>query len=283
MHNTLSFLKQEISFLASAKKKLMLIGFLMVFILVFLVVYAPFNMINWDKGLFFGYVFTGAGVLLISQFVLRPLLGLQHLKIYSLLLWCLFEVLLVTFGIYFVFSPSFPTLSGKLGEYYLTLTYVALVMPGPYLLFVWYMGLQYKVSSFAAIAVINNDSNSDRRNDELLTLTSEKDKVILAIKYDQLLYIKASGNYLDIFYLKGDKKIKEVVRMSLKNLETRITDASVFRTHRSYMVNKHHISSFKRTRKGYAVSVEHIPDTVLPVSSGYKAHFEKILDLTMPH
>ncbi|CAN0537670.1 unnamed protein product [Ectocarpus sp. 12 AP-2014] len=280
MHSFESFINQPVTYLASAKSKLLLIGFLMIFIVVFLVVYAPFNMDDWDKGLFFGYVFTGGLVLLMSQFVLRPLLGLQNLKVYSALLWCIFEVLLVPFGIYLFFSPSFPTLSEKLGEYYLTLTYTALVIPGPYLLFIWYLGLQHKVSSFAAVAVINTDN---KKQNDLLTLTSENNKVILAIKYDQLLYIKSSGNYLEIFYLKGDKKVKELVRMSLKDMEARVTYPAILRVHRSYMVNKHHIASFKRTRKGYAVIVEHIADTVLPVSSGYKTHFEENLQLSVSH
>lgn len=279
MNSFESFIKQPITYLASVKSKLLLIGFLMIFIIVFLVVYAPFDLDDWDKGLFFRYVLTGGGMLLISQFVLRPLLTLQHFKNYSLLLWCLFEVLLITFGLYLIFSPSFPTLSEKIGEYYFTLTYVALLVPGPYLLFVWYFGLRYKVSSFTTAEI---NTNLEDEN-ELITLTSENDKVILAVRYGQILYVKSSGNYLDIYYLEGETVTKETIRIPIKELESKMKDSSIVRIHRSYMVNKHKISSFKKTRKGYSIVVQYAPEETLIVSLGYKHQFEEALNLNATH
>lgn len=260
----------------------MLIGFLAIFILIFLIVYAPFNMNNWAKELFLGYVLVGGSTMFFSQFILRPLIGLQQLKIYSLLLWCIFEVLLITLVIYLFFSPSFPSLPEKLDEYYLTLTYVALIVPGPYLLFVWYLGLQEKVSSFQTVSK-SSLPYTTKQEDQLLRITGDNEKIVLAIKYHQLLYVKSSGNYLDIFYLKGDTTTKEVVRLSLKELEEKIDHPDIIRTHRSYIVNKEHISSFKRTRKGYELIMQFVPKEILPVSSGHKGRFEEILQLNASH
>ncbi len=236
---------------------------------------------DWATDFYLGYIIIGGSVLFLTQFVLRPLFGLQKLKVYSLLVWCFFETLLVTFGIHLFYSPTAPTFLEKLNEYYITLEYVALIIIGPYLLFVWYLGLQHKFSSFSKIK--DNSLKPALIGNELLTVTGENNKVLLAINYNKLLYVKSSGNYLDIYYLKGETASKEIVRLSLKELEAKITDSSIVRIHRSYMVNKHKISSFKKTRKGYKIIVQYAPEEVLPVSLGYKDKFEEALELNVSH
>lgn len=236
---------------------------------------------QWGESHYLGYVGIGAGVLLLTQFVLRPLLGFKKIKVSSLILWCAIEIFLITTGIHLAYGPPLDTFAEETHEFYRTARYVVLVLVGPYLLFLWYLGLTYKFSSFKKV-----DSNSLTQTDkgnELLTLTGENNKVILAINYDQLLYVKSSGNYLDVYYLKGETASKELVRVSLKELEAKITDSSIVRIHRSYMVNKHKISSFKKTRKGYKLIVQHSPDEILPVSLGYKDNFEEALELNVSH
>jgi DNA-binding LytR/AlgR family response regulator len=121
------------------------------------------------------------------------------------------------------------------------------------------------------------------KGNELLVINGENNKVILAIKYPKLVYIKSAGNYLEMFYLKGEKLTKELVRMSFKELEGKINDPNVIRIHRSYMINTIHISSFKKTKKGYALHMQNCTEEVIPVSSGYKEAFEHILDQRMSH
>src|SRR5690606_17972154 len=98
------------------------------------------------------------------------------------------------------------------------------------------------------------------KGNELLIIDGENHKVILAIKYPQLVYIKSARNYLELFYLKGEVLTKELVRMSFKELEEKINDPNVIRIHRSYMVNTSHISSLKKTKKGYALHMQNISE-----------------------
>lgn len=120
-------------------------------------------------------------------------------------------------------------------------------------------------------------------SDELLTITGENNKTILAIKYQQLLYVKSAGNYLELFYLKNNTIAKELVRASLKELEANINYTNVIRVHRSYIINTQHISSYKKTKKGYAVLMDSIPDTVIPVSYGFKSTFETAVCKKVSH
>ncbi|GAA3562960.1 hypothetical protein GCM10022395_11960 [Snuella lapsa] len=112
---------------------------------------------------------------------------------------------------------------------------------------------------------------------KLITITEESGKVSLAIKPNQLVYVKSAGNYLELFYLKGDKLAKELIRGSVKNFEAKIADNTIIRTHRSYLVNLQHLSSFKKTRKGYALTIQHVPNEIIPISPSYKLGFEDAL------
>lgn len=238
-------------------------------------------MIEWG-GSNLGYVFIGTAVLLLSQFLFRPILGVQKFKFYQFVLWAICEILVITFLVYLAYGPEFATFSEKVDEYFLTLKFVCLIILCPYILFVWYLAFRQKFSSYKKVAH-NSLSIDPNRGNELLTITGGNKKVLLAINYDQLLYVKSSGNYLDIYYLKGETASKELVRLSLKELEAKITDSSIVRIHRSYMVNKHKISSFKKTRKGYKLLVQHAPEEILPVSLGYKDKFEEALELKASH
>lgn len=233
-------------------------------------------------GSILGYVGIGAMVALLSQFVVRSILKIKKFKLYELMLWGIGEILLMTFFIYLIYGPEFPTFNKKLDEYLLTLKFVCLIIAGPYILFVWFMAFRQKLSSYKEVAD-NKLALDSEKGTELLTITGENNRVILAINYDQLLYVKSSGNYLDIYYLKGETTSKELVRASLKELEAKITDSSIVRIHRSYMVNKHRISSFKKIKKGYKLVVQHAPEEILPVSLGYKAKFEEALELKLSH
>lgn len=282
MQRIKEILNQQFPYLDATKDKLVLIGFVGIFILLFLSVYAPFNMNQWGDSLYLGYVGIGSVVLLMTQFVLRPLLGFTSLKVYSFVVWFIAELLLITIGIYLAYSPELTTWNDKLYEYFLTLRYVVLILVAPYILVIWYLSVRYKFTLTEKNGQ-NQVAAATQKNNTLLNITGENNKVVLAIDYAHLLFVKSSGNYLEIHYLKGERAAKEVVRMSLKELESKIDESSIIRIHRSYVVNIHQIASFKKTRKGYALLVKNNQEETLPVSSSYKDGFEESLELKMTH
>ena len=272
---------QDAPYLDSTRNKLLLTGVLSVFTIIFLSVYNPFNSAHWD-GSVTGYVIIGVLFLLFSQFVLRPLLRKQRFKLYELVLFGMGEVLLISLLIQLFIGPEFATLGENIGEYLLTLKFVVLIIAGPYILAVWILAFKHRISSFQEI-VKKDTAPVEEKIDPLLTITGENDKVTLAIRYDQLLYVKSSGNYLEIFYLKGAVPSRQLVRCSLKELEAKISDPGIVRIHRSFMVNKNRISSFQKEGKGYRLVVQHAPGESIPVSLGYKEKFEEALELIPVH
>ncbi|MEX0313330.1 MAG: LytR/AlgR family response regulator transcription factor [Allomuricauda sp.] len=160
----------------------------------------------------------------------------------------------------------------KWNDFMVTLRQVGLVMIVPYVLILAYFWAKEKVNKVTELE--NGFVVSQSETNNMLIIKGENDKIILAIKYEQLLYIKSAGNYLELFYQKGEQIAKELVRGSLKDLEDDIKDPSIVRIHRSHMVNMDHIASIKKTRKGYTISLKQIPEKVLVVSSGYREIFK---------
>jgi len=275
-------LNQDVPFLLVAKDRLFLIGFVALYSLIFILVYSPFNIDQWGSDHYFDYIFAGTTVLLVSQFGLRPLFNFYRFKMYSLLLWCLIEILVLACIFYLLFGPEYPNLKEKINEYFLTLQYTGLVAGIPYAFFLWYMTLRRKMTS---LKESSNDGNAEfaPRENKLLTINGENGKVTLAIRHHQLLYVKSASNYIELFYLKGEKLTKELIRGSSKEFEGKVLGSDILRIHRSYFINIRYVSSFKKTRKGYALTINHVPNETIPVSTSYKHIFEEILEQKLHH
>ncbi|MFK5973174.1 MAG: LytTR family DNA-binding domain-containing protein [Flavobacteriaceae bacterium] len=183
---------------------------------------------------------------------------------------------------YFVYSPVYDNWGDRIYDYLDTVRLVGLVAIVPYAIVVLCLGFNKRLSALKDAEKNTRNSFSGKEN-KLLTIRGENEKVILAIEYHQLLYIKSAGNYLELFYLKGDKQAKELVRTRLKELEKKLSDTNIVKVHRSYLINVRHISSFKKTRKGYALIMKYIPDTIIPVSAGFKSVFEEALEQKVSH
>lgn len=276
------FLKQDFTLLNATINKLVLIGFVGLYSAFFIGAYSPFNINQWGVSFYLEYIFLGITVVSVSQFLLRPIFGFRTFKVYSLILWCAFELLLMAFAFFMIYSPTYDNWMGRIYDYLDTVRIVGLVATVPYVLVILYLGFREKLLAFKEVEKIRPGTILNR-GDKLLSIKGEKDKVILAIKYYQLLYVKSAGNYLEIYYLKGDKLAKELVRARLKELEKKIVDTNVVKVHRSYLVNVRHISSLKKTKKSYEIIVQHIPDVIIPVSSGFKSSFEEALKQKVSH
>jgi len=272
-----AILRQDIPYLDSAGSKLLLIGFICLYSFIFINIYAPYNINIWGKNYYAEFILIGFSVLIFSQFIIRTSLGPKRFKIYSLLPWGLMEVGLMALIFDLVYSPPARTTQEQISEYLITFKQIGLVVVVPYTLFLWYAQIQQKLSSFKEEIQFKTKSTNAEGNNALLILNGENNKVVLAIKYKQLLYIQSAGNYLEFFYFTGEKINKELIRMSFKELEEIIEDNKLIRIHRSYMVNTVHINTAKKTKKGYLLSIQHVPEEKIPVSLGYKIEFEKAL------
>ena len=70
-----------------------------------------------------------------------------------------------------------------------------------------------------------------------ITLSGESDQEILQLAPDELLFMSANGNYVDVHYRKGDEADKSMLRSSLAGLAAQVPNNLLVQCHRSHFVN----------------------------------------------
>ncbi|MBO9586757.1 MAG: LytTR family transcriptional regulator DNA-binding domain-containing protein [Flavobacterium sp.] len=87
-----------------------------------------------------------------------------------------------------------------------------------------------------------------------------------SLDIDQLLFVKADGNYIELTKSNGDQIVTEVKRISLTQFENQITDyPHFFRCHRTYLVNMFKVEKVSGNSQGYLLSFNET-NVKIPVS-----------------
>lgn len=112
-----------------------------------------------------------------------------------------------------------------------------------------------------------------------LTFDSENNNESLTIETDQLLYISAADNYVEVNYLENELPAKQLLRNTLKQIEEKYPGhPGLFRCHKSYLVNLNNVSRVSGNAQGYKLHLQGI-EPPIPVSRSLNAVIkEKILN-----
>ena len=104
-----------------------------------------------------------------------------------------------------------------------------------------------------------------------LVFVAENGKDSIEVSTENLLYLKAAGNYTEIHFLYGEVSKFNLVRRSLKSIEAEFEKEGVFlRCHRSYLLNKWMNKTV--VKKQNKVSID-LGIVELPVSKSYEELF----------
>ncbi|MDD3876448.1 MAG: LytTR family transcriptional regulator [Bacteroidales bacterium] len=89
-------------------------------------------------------------------------------------------------------------------------------------------------------------------NDVMLTFVLEGEKKIFEVRSSELVCIEANDNYPAFYFYRENKIVKELHRISLKNIENQLLDCEdIMRCHKSYIVNIRHIKKITGNAQGY--------------------------------
>jgi DNA-binding LytR/AlgR family response regulator len=97
----------------------------------------------------------------------------------------------------------------------------------------------------------------------------EKGVLRISIKMENLLFLEASDNYVNIHYLNKEKVSRFMLRNSLKRLEEELRNTELIRCHRSYMVNFEKIKIIRKEKDGLVLEFDLPFATDIPVSKTY--------------
>lgn len=94
---------------------------------------------------------------------------------------------------------------------------------------------------------------------------------ITLVKAADIMYVKSSGNYLELF----TKAQKHLIRMTIGEAENELNPAEFIRIHRSYIVRKTHIKELQTYFNGEFIVILHDGDA-LKVSRSFRHNLEYI-------
>ena len=121
--------------------------------------------------------------------------------------------------------------------------------------------------------LVNGDLNSSFNSSEDFNLSlgkvcllSDTENDILEVFPQEILSIKSSGNYIEVFYIKEGKVFRNILRCTLEKV-TKQFDLYpfLFRCHRSYLINTDRIEKVKGNKRGYTITVTGLQEAI-PVS-----------------
>lgn len=100
----------------------------------------------------------------------------------------------------------------------------------------------------------------------LLQLKDENDKLDFTLPLNQLVFIKAANNYVEVNYLENEQIKKHLLRNSIRNIENQLAYPAIKRCHRSYLVNMDKAARITGNAQGYKIHFPFTVDFVVPVS-----------------
>ncbi|MDH4124449.1 MAG: LytTR family transcriptional regulator [Gammaproteobacteria bacterium] len=114
---------------------------------------------------------------------------------------------------------------------------------------------------------------ADRRSDaavhrELLTLTGTGADEVVQLAPAEILFMKANGNYVDLYYRTGKGVEKAMLRSSLARLAAQVTDNRLIQCHRSLFVNLSAARRIVRSRGRTLIEFDH--GERIPVSRKFR-------------
>lgn len=250
-----------------------LIIFTAVFALLFINFYAPFGVRYWFNVsqlqlLLYSslIILTGVLVVVISRVLMyvaskRFLVNYWHYAV-----WVLSEVFFM--ALFYALFEKLIFHDERMFAYLLkaSIQNTALVLLLPYSAMWLYFSWQEKNRQLEQLSHGETLIDSSK---SMIPFHDEKGILRLSMKQENLLYIEASDNYANIFYLNKGKISRFLLRNSLKRMEELFKNSEIVRCHRSYMVNFEKVKVLRKDKEGLMLELD-LPSVIdIPVSRSY--------------
>jgi Response regulator of the LytR/AlgR family len=245
------------------------------FALLFINFYEPFGVrywfnIPWWKLLFYSslVILTGVLVVVISRGIMYYATRRRFwLNYWHYFIWVLAEVFFMAlfYSLFelFIFSDNrdFTELLK------VSVLNTALVLLLPYSAMWLYFSNREKKQQLEKLT--NGELPVMEGYKTMIPFHDEKDVLRISVKQENLLYLEASDNYINIYYLNKGKLSKYLLRNSLKKMEALFRNTEIVRCHRSYMVNFEKVKVIRKEKEGLQLELDFPMVIDIPVSRTY--------------
>jgi hypothetical protein len=269
----IDFQKPIPQYLIEKRNIIRLVVFTSIFALVFINIYSPFGVDRWfnlTQLQFLTYssliILTGVLVVVISRIIMFQVCKRHLISIWQYLAWIFTEVLFMAL-FYALFEKIFlddVRLFSDLVK--LSARNTSLVLLLPYSVLWLYFSWKDKKDQIDRLADIQSFSVNPRN---MIAFYDEKGILKFSIKRENLLYLEAAENYVNIFYLNKGNVSKYLLRDTLKKMEESFTGTEIIRCHRSYIVNFDKVKVIRKDKDGLKLELDNPSAIDLPVSKTY--------------
>lgn len=260
-----------------------LVSLTALFALIFINIYKPFSSENWyqiSDFMFFVYssliILTGVLVVIISRIIMYFYSKKHDISYRLYIIWVLLEILFMSL-FYTVYTICVRHGVDVMETFKNSTINTSLVLLLPYVTLWIYMGWK---ETQKKLEKIENDEELDMNPLRSIAFKDEKGVLMLSIQMQDLLYIESDNNYVEIHYTSNGKNKTYLLRNSLKNMETMLSDTSVGRCHRSYLVNFGRVKVMRREKDGLYLELDAQGVMDIPVSKTFQ---EKVGEKFVTH
>lgn len=250
----------------------------------FMLLYMPFSPTTWfsvrtprSAVLTAAFIVIAVGILVLSNALFIAFCRTRKCRRWNYILWCAAEIVTISLAyicLTCVFSlghyHSAASLWGK------TFCCVTLILTLPYSII--YASSDRLERKYRKKAMQESETVSEVREyavkplkDRMVNFVDDSGELKFSIDVDSVLYIKSDGNYVNIFYEKGDAVVSYTMKVPISALETKLAGTPLVRCQRSYMVNTRRIRMMQNDSKATCIIVDNDRVPVLPMSQNYAA------------
>ncbi|MBQ7211034.1 MAG: LytTR family transcriptional regulator [Paludibacteraceae bacterium] len=251
----------------------------------FITIFQPFGSRSWlpdgpESGLVYFSLVTlvvlvAMGIIAVSRTLMYKLGKKREISILSYSLWIVMEVIAMamtyTIAVMTV-HHFFPNIVREYGGFDFmeilgySFLYTAFVLFIPYGTFMLYFALNDRNDQLQSQWRSGQDEHDAM---QMFNFCDEKNDFALSIRQDNLYYIMAADNYVDIVYQSGGKIKHFLLRQSLKNIEESFASRGLVRCHRSCVVNISKVKVLRREDDGLIVDFDNEQLQPISVSKTY--------------
>lgn len=276
------FLSRDINFHQTKRDKWNLVIFMTVFVPLFLLIFQPFGVNNFDpthsisRQFFFsmiGFGLVQGFVLYVYEFGVVPLL-FPNRQLWLFGIRMVIELVLIAFVTFLYYNVLGNFHDWRFSSFIDFIFNVGLMSIIPIAIIFLYSSYR---SSKEAVKTLELQPKLDL-NEKYVSFISSNGKEQLTLTLTDLLFIESQDNYIEINYLDNGSAVKKLLRAKMKDLDSDLQKDFIVRCHRSYMVNLHAVERVTRDAHQMKLYLPAVPVPV-PVSRSYIPVLDQLLDI----
>ena len=265
-------------FLLNRKYLLGSVIFILTFSALFLAIYTPFSSTSWISlrdaqsfGMTASFYIVALAILLVSKLIMHSVQSKIDFTPLKYILWIMAEMVIISlFYTHFTYVFITPLEESIFNIMFKAFGCIILIIAIPYTIMTLYAAykakteelqmLQYELSLVSGESVVYPS---------LINLYDYNGALKFTINSDSLYYMESQDNYVKIFYENNGKILSYMLRSRTKTIEENLSDTSIVRCHRSYMVNVMKINHIKKGGKARYIVLSSDEIKPIPVSKSY--------------